>query len=590
MLDSAAACKEYLETQDAASIASQIIRDEALCRAQKLPSLLAFYLPPSNTSLAEAIASELRPESAQYSRSLKMLQYSSIVQSIKGYLDQMSHQSRLEKLPSDPEQENFTRPSTADIETTLKVLMFYMKGDTKPEINATTSLEETVVALNSYMEASYPGQPDNIPKFPIRQPIGVSRRTKKCYICQFILVNPHYQYSSLCKACGNFNLASSNLSLPENLQLDGKTAVVTGGRINLGYHTALRLLRCGARVIVSSRYPRDAEVRYLAEKDSMVWSQSLKIVGADFRTASDVFYLVEMVRDILRDWADNNIAKLDILINSAAQTLTDPVEKEMQALQRENKLLIQGSGSDSKLLLDNSNYQPRIRGGVQSSRLLAPSQEEQSRNTDAVHRPSTCAEELDNTTTRLPNSNKSLEFHDAPQTSSWMQSLHQIPYEDVISAHSVNTFVPLILIRELLPLMGSVTAHTSVPNKPAIPLAYIINVSSREGIFESSSPLSRSKNGKHVHTNLTKAALNMLTETEAGPAWTKRRVAINSVDPGYMSAAPEIIARGLECPIRWEDGTGRVLWPIAVGEKGRPVWGRFLKHFGAAEVDVGVGR
>ncbi len=86
----------------------------------------------------------------------------------------------------------------------------------------------------------------------------------------------------------------------------------------------------------------------------------------------------------------------------------------------------------------------------------------------------------------------------------------------------------------------------------------------------------------------------MLTETEAGPAWKSRRIAINSVDPGYMSAAPEIEARwegGKECPIGWEDGAGRVLWPIAVGERCEGlVWGRFLKHFGSVEVDVGVGR
>jgi NAD(P)-dependent dehydrogenase (short-subunit alcohol dehydrogenase family) len=129
--------------------------------------------------------------------------------------------------------------------------------------------------------------------------------------------------------------------------------------------------------------------------------------------------------------------------------------------------------------------------------------------------------------------------------------------------------------------------------KPTKPLGYIINVSSREGIFESI-PNSYSKNGHHAHTNLTKAALNMLTETEAGPAWKSRRIAINSVDPGYMSAAPEIEARwegGKECPIGWEDGAGRVLWPIAVGERCEGlVWGRFLKHFGSVEVDVGVGR
>ncbi|CAN9291661.1 unnamed protein product [Alternaria alternata] len=163
--------------------------------------------------------------------------------------------------------------------------------------------------------------------------------------------------------------------------------------------------------------------------------------------------------------------------------------------------------------------------------------------------------------------------------SSWVQSISEIPYEDVGSALSVNTFVPFILCRELLPLMGC-----SSIEKPTKPQGYIINVSSREGIFESHTS-SSAKRGKHVHTNMSKAALNMLTETEAEPAWRKKRIAMNTVDPGYMSAAPEYedAFEGMR-PIGWEDGAGRVLWPIAVAEMGeRVVWGRFLKHYGAVE-------
>jgi NAD(P)-dependent dehydrogenase (short-subunit alcohol dehydrogenase family) len=116
-------------------------------------------------------------------------------------------------------------------------------------------------------------------------------------------------------------------------------------------------------------------------------------------------------------------------------------------------------------------------------------------------------------------------------------------------------------------------------------------VSSREGIFEDRTN-AHAKNGKHVHTNMSKAALNMITETEAAPAWKSRRIAMNTVDPGYMSAAPEYedAFNGVR-PIGWEDGAGRVLWPIAIGElEGKPIVGRFLKHYGAVEVDPGVGR
>ena len=149
----------------------------------------------------------------------------------------------------------------------------------------------------------------------------------------------------------------------------------------------------------------------------------------------------------------------------------------------------------------------------------------------------------------------------------------------------------------------------STPGAPVRPTAHIINVSSREGIFEQS-PTSREKSGVHVHTNMTKAGLNMITETEAASLWTKHRIAMNTVDPGYMSAAPEVQVRAnkqqQKPPIGFDDGAARVLWTVAIAEgngKGKggevgnkrqeqlgPVWGRFLKHFGAREVDVGLGR
>jgi NAD(P)-dependent dehydrogenase (short-subunit alcohol dehydrogenase family) len=158
-----------------------------------------------------------------------------------------------------------------------------------------------------------------------------------------------------------------------------------------------------------------------------------------------------------------------------------------------------------------------------------------------------------------------------------------------MSTHAVNTFVPLIVCRELLPLMGCSDPST-VPSCTQ-PQAYIINVSSQEEIFEDRIK-STAKRGKHVHTNMSKAALNMITETEAATAWQSRRMFMNTVDPGYMGAAPEYEQAfdGIR-PIRREDGAGRVLWPVTVGvTEGQTVWGHFLKHYGAVVVDTGAGR
>lgn len=290
----------------------------------------------------------------------------------------------------------------------------------------------------------------------------------------------------------------------------------------------------------------------------------------------------------LTHWAGDGPPKLDILISNAAQTLTDSIEKEGQSIRQEEEL----SAVPDTLVVGGS-YIPRIRGGVAGQ---YPIQGPVGQETAAI--------------TSVPQDNPRQDVADHPlsaviskdQTnkSSWMQGLSQIPYEDVISAHSVNTFVPFILLRELLPYLSASSSQehldpTSASNsKLTKPRAYVVNVSSREGLFELT-PDHPSKAGHHVHTNMSKAALNMLTETEAGPAWAKWRVAINTVDPGYMSADPVYMAHlaskraGKDRkirekvqespPIGWEDGAGRVLWPIAKGEKGEIIRGRFLKHF-----------
>lgn len=298
-----------------------------------------------------------------------------------------------------------------------------------------------------------------------------------------------------------------------------------------------------------------------------------------------MFQLVEVVKNTLREWDDEGFGSLDILINNAAQTWTDSIQKELEAIEREKQSFIEGPPPGSKLLCA-SDYVPRVRGGTQESEPVITLSQLREQIAHAIH--DTPNGESTLVTNQHSDANTAITIQEPNEKCSWFQSLHEIPYEDIISAHSVNAFVPLILIRELLPLMGTTRHQTPLPLSTQ-PRAHIINVSAREGIFEAT-PKSKHKNGKHVHTNLTKAALNMLTETEAWPAWRERRVAINSVDPGYLSMPLETEQRGLKCPIGWEDGAGRVLWPIAVGEKAEAVWGRFLKDYGAYEVDVGVGR
>ncbi|KAK6085993.1 hypothetical protein SCUP515_00354 [Seiridium cupressi] len=544
--------QEFIRNEPVRVIVKQLQSDSAICddpSSDQLPSLLALYLPPFSDRRARAIAQRLIRNT---DTSLQQFAYEDLVRKLKFSI----HKSPAPTAHADGHYLAFEATSAGTA------------SDESPEATGGHSWEESVRQLRASKAAS------------------ITQVQRLCYICRFEIRKAHKTVRSMCEPCGEFNLAGSNLSLPQNLDLNGKVALVTGARVNLGYHTVLRLLRCGARIIASTRYPEDAFSRYQDEADFHIWNDRLKIVGADFRAAVDAFNLVEQTRAIVDGWG----GRLHILINNAAQTLTDGVRKENSAVLRE-RLLCESNGS--RLAIVQHSYTPRVRGVVSGGHLIESMEIKTDNNQlnpgenngkDArIHELST------DTNSEVVSRLSDLQV--GPQASgpsSWVQSLSDIPYEDVVSAQSVNTIVPLILIRELLPLMQFKESN----HKSKRPSAYIVNVSSREGIFESSNK-SGAKNGKHVHTNISKAGLNMITETEAEITWKRWRVAMNTVDPGYMSAAPEYEdAHGGERPIGWEDGAGRVLWPIAIGEseKMEPVWGRFLKHYGACRVDVRWGR
>ena len=96
------------------------------------------------------------------------------------------------------------------------------------------------------------------------------------------------------------------------------TALVTGARIKIGYEIALKLLRDGATVYATTRFTKDAMIRYQTEKDYELWKNRLYLIQCDFLAAPQVTALIHYLKD--------NVKKLDILINNAAQTLTRPKE------------------------------------------------------------------------------------------------------------------------------------------------------------------------------------------------------------------------------------------------------------------------
>ena len=594
-LMSVEACQKFLKTQAPEIIAQRLRHDQKLCRERGLPSVLALLLPPAISEQGDAIAVHLSPQNSDVyiPTPIRRLQYTGVAEGIKAYLAQMEHKTSIanttvdvEKTMYDPlaakkESENIV--ASEELQTTLRILRGLPETGV---VTAKSSMQEVmaaVEALLSFYEASKAA------------PRLAAHTFKKCYICRYINRESHPLYTSLCQPCGAFNLTEASLSLPDNLALTGKIAVVTGGRVNLGFHTALRLLRCGASVIVTTRYPYDAESRFHAEPDCKVWMERLRLVGADFRTARDVFRLVATIKAILRDWeidtASCTDGRLFILVNNAAQTLTDSIEAEEKAIANEQTLQ-QAIVEIPRAVIENG-YDAAIRGGslmpgglLEASR-LDEQEIEQAYGHGTIQTPQGTSCTQTNNTTQHEKMLTTL-----PSKSSWTESLQEIPYEDLITAHSVNAFVPLILIRELLPVMDSMSSQSPSKSSQCKPAAHILNISAREGIFEAS-PLTAEKNGHHVHTNMAKAGLNMITETESAPLWKERRIAMNTIDPGYMSAVPDRTSRG-NGPLGFDDGAGRVLWPVAVAETkegGREVvWGRFLKHFGRETMEIGLGR
>jgi NAD(P)-dependent dehydrogenase (short-subunit alcohol dehydrogenase family) len=588
----------FMTSRSATDIANQLRIDDAFDKQGQACSWSALYAPASRTREAIVIAQCLTP-SSEFSTNIKRVLYENTISRLRRSLNGkgiFATQHEIDKATKElqaaqmPSELSFERLHTA-----LEVLEYLQDSG---EIRTDTSvgdacllLRRTIADNDATISSSEDGATTEQPGVGIPTPPIIPRK-RLCYICRLSLTVPHPTQPAMCMPCGSFNLASSQISEPSKLTLPATfIALVTGARINLGYHTTLRLLRCGARVLATTRYPHDAVARYAQESDFSMWKSRLRVLGADFRCAADVFALVKNTRRCLREWG--GIERLHLLVNNAAQTLTDSVRKEERAIERETALLEMAGGSS---VCVQGSYKARIRGG---GLLMALGGVDKERG--VIENGSSGGISPTSSPLEMTENGTSLELQ-CHEKSSWVQSLFEIPYEDVISAHSVNTFVPLILCRELLPLMGQGSTQPEESdvqhgqpggsqNGGTKPEGYIVNVSSREGIFEDRTR-SIGKAGKHVHTNMSKAALNMITETEAASAWQERRVAMNTVDPGYMSAAPEYEgAFDGQRPIGWEDGAGRVLWPVAVGElKGEAVWGRFLKHYGAVEVDPGAGR
>ncbi|CAH6421306.1 SDR family NAD(P)-dependent oxidoreductase [uncultured virus] len=363
---------------------------------------------------------------------------------------------------------------------------------------------------------------------------------KKCYMCKTLFKcdfdkeikeNPRSIYGRLCNNCFEINEQMKKNIFEMNF--NGKTAIVTGGRIKIGYETALLLLKLGAQVIITSRFPIDAFKRYQKEKDFDVWKNRLYIFGVDFKNLISVNKFIE---DIF-----SKFESIHILINNAAQTIKREPTYYNSVLKIENSY---NDKIDVAFLKKNVSLNL-----IQTENKLT-----ESKNNNLIKKFDEHGEPLD------------LRFK-----TSWISGLSDISDLELAEVMMINSIVPFILINKLTILMENKSNYN-----------YIINVTSPEGQFNTF------KNTNHPHTNMAKASLNMMTRTSAQELFNKK-ILMNNVDSGWITnMLPHKIRENFDimvknsskAPLKPIDGAVRIIHPIWTTQiLNNPIYGKFLREF-----------
>jgi NAD(P)-dependent dehydrogenase (short-subunit alcohol dehydrogenase family) len=460
--------------------------------------------------------------------------------------------TELDDLPLDHPDAIAVRLATAQIYKNVKQRRRRERRD------AVLAADEAVTA------ATATGAPDRIDDETQGLPLASSAagaiagtliRARACYICKDRYQVVDAFYHQLCPSCA----ASSRQRREARTDLTGRRALLTGGRAKIGLHIALRLLRDGAHTTITTRFPNDAVRRFSSMPDSADWLHRLRIVGIDLRDPAQVIALADSVAEQ---------GPLDILINNAAQTVRRSPQAYSLLAEAESAPLPEGPQPDVITFGRTRDAHPAALAGAAEAQALhgghwSPSPESLAALalTAGSASPARIASE-----TAIDAGGLLPDLHDS---NSWVQLVDQVDPIEMLEVQLCNSTAPFILISRLRPAMAAAAARRK----------YVVNVSAMEGQF------SRGYKGPgHPHTNMAKAALNMLTRTSAEEMLSDG-ILMTAVDTGWITderphpTKMRLAEEGFHAPLDLVDGAARVYHPIVAGEAGHDLYGCFLKDY-----------